>query len=367
MDASNTCALLNKPMFKDSTGNSNYATFVRSDNTLIEFEMSNLSTYGMSLGSPSTTTEFAIYFTNPMNFPDGAPRLTSRKMSIVTGYLGYPTGTSFSNDFYIDTTMTSAGFFPFRDMSPVVTSLVGSGDICSADSIYNQTVYNGSNIEELSLTTLYKTLVADLPQPIITQIQTQIDLLQNKNKMFYSFFVFEYCYYNTMYNFVLSQFFYEYTIGLNNTPGRALHVDYLQNSRGEHVRVAPAGSTTAYLQETQAERLDAIAILLARINSRLIDMRNLLSGIQDYYSISLMQFQNALNSQGALGSDSDAEAKVISLKNQFVGVESAKNESMFRQGIVEYTSEKNRYSNILLGIYAFLNIAIIAVIFNIKE
>jgi hypothetical protein len=44
-----------------------------------------------------------------------------------------------------------------------------------------------------------------------------------------------------------------------------------------------------------------------------------------------------------------------------------KDESAFRQGIMEYTSEKNRYSNILLGIYAFLNIAVIAVIFNIKE
>lgn len=367
MDASNTCALLNQPMFKNSDGNIDYATFVRSDNTLIEFNITMMSTYGMSVKSTETTTEFTTYFTDPANFPNGTPVLRSGQTSIVTGYLGYPTGSSFSNDFYIDSTMTSTGFFPFRDMSPVVTSLVSSGDICSADSIYNQTVYNGSNIGDLSLTTLYKTLVSDLPPPIITEIQTQIDILQNKNKMFYSFFVCEYCYYNSMYNFALNQFFYEYTIGLSNIPGRAWYVEHLQDSRGQHVRQAPAGSTTAYLQETQSERLDAIAILLARINSRLIDMRNVLSAIQDYYSTSLVQFQNALNTEGSLGSDKDAESKVISLKNQFVGVESAKNESMFRQGIVEYTSEKNRYSNILLGIYAFLNIAIIAVIFNIKE
>jgi hypothetical protein len=96
-------------------------------------------------------------------------------------------------------------------------------------------------------------------------------------------------------------------------------------------------------------------------------MRNLLSAIQNYYSAAVQTFQNTLNQGGVMGSDTHAENKVTYLMNQSLHVQAAKDDSIIRQGIMEYTSEKNRYSNILLGIYAFLNIAIIGVIFNIKE
>jgi hypothetical protein len=34
---------------------------------------------------------------------------------------------------------------------------------------------------------------------------------------------------------------------------------------------------------------------------------------------------------------------------------------------MEYNSEKNRYSNILLGLYAFLNIAALATVFQLAR
>ena len=143
-------------------------------------------------------------------------------------------------------------------------------------------------------------------------------------------------------------------------PGFSTTVNLLKTSSGT---ACAADATPA----AQAARLDALSLTLARINSRLIDMRALLLAIQNYYSASLRQLQFTLNSATLAGSDKSAEEKVTLLLTQSSVVEESKDASMYRQGIMEYTSEKNRYSNILLGIYAFLNIAIVAVIFSIKE
>jgi hypothetical protein len=42
------------------------------------------------------------------------------------------------------------------------------------------------------------------------------------------------------------------------------------------------------------------------------------------------------------------------------------NESQFAQRAMEYTQEKNRHANILLGLYAVLNIAALAMIYKLK-
>ena len=161
-----------------------------------------------------------------------------------------------------------------------------------------------------------------------------------------------------MYSTLLQEYFNEYT---SVTPASRLpNIQYLMDSAG-------ARPTTASTATAQASRLDGIVITLARVNSRLTDMRNLLSAIQNYYSDALQQLQATLNNANNQGSDAYAESKVTYLKNQYPSVEKARDESELRKGIMDYTSEKNRYSNILLGIYAFLNIAIIGIIFNIKE
>jgi hypothetical protein len=241
-----------------------------------------------------------------------------------------------------------------------VDTLISQSNLCSSSQIYSATEYNGSNHSSISLTVLYKTLpTSNLTPGQSAEIRNQIDVLENKNKMFYSFFVTEYCYYNTMYTRVLSNFFAEYG-STTTVPGFSTTVNLLKTSSGT---ACAADATPA----AQAARLDALSLTLARINSRLIDMRALLLAIQNYYSASLRQLQFTLNSATLAGSDKSAEEKVTLLLTQSSVVEESKDASMYRQGIMEYTSEKNRYSNILLGIYAFLNIAIVAVIFSIKE
>jgi hypothetical protein len=345
MDASNTCQLVNTVPF------SNYNQIVTPATTLIEFSMN--SNYVTGKFTPNPLNDFTSFISTSNSFPMGRPTLPSGKNSLVTGYLAYPKSAVFKEDYYTESS--------FRDLTSISLAIITAGDLCSSSNIYNTNVYTGSSdLSTLSLTTLYHTLARSNLNPADkTAIQSQIDTLQNKNKMFYSFFVYEYCYYNTMYTELLRQFFQEYSLpaGFIRFP----NIAYLKDSDGLAV-------VNDSIQGThQSSRLDAIIITLARVNSRLIDMRNLLFTLQNYYSESLQNFQKTLNSNGVYGSDADAEAKIISLMAHSSKVEHIKDESTFRQGIVEYTSEKNRYSNILLGIYAFLNIAIIAVIFNIKE
>ena len=344
MDASNTCQLVN------TVGFSNYNNIVTTATKLVEFTMGTGQVTGKFV-RPTITNDFTTFISASNNFPAGYPVLPSGKKSIVTGYLGYPLA-SYSNDF--------RAYGTFSNLSPVVSALIAANDLCSSSNIYNTNVYTDSaSIPGLSLTTLYQLLSrTDLPPSDAEAIKTTINKYETQNKIFYSFFVYEYCYYNTMYTQLLQQYFREYT---SNAPtNRFANITLLRNSAGSNC-------TTLGTADAQAARLDAIAITMAQVNSRLTDMRNLLSALQDYYSTALQNLQNTLNASGNLGSDKDAETKVTQLMNQSVNVQTAKNDANVRQGIMEYTSEKNRYSNILLGIYAFLNIAIVAVIFTIKE
>ena len=346
MDASNTCALVSTRPFTD------YSQIVRADTSLVDFDMRSNYVQGVWT-RPAITNDFTAFISSSNNFAlgGGKPFLGSNKTSIVTGYLGYPlSGSTYANDFRT----------AFTSQDGARDRIIADGNLCSSNDIYSSVVYTGTNASSLSLTTLYQTLATSNLSPTdAANIQSNIDRLQNKNKMFYSFFTHEYCYYNTMYIALINSYFLEYT-SLNPVPARFPNITNLKNSAG-------VACTTAADISGQAVRLDALVIALARVNSRLTDMRALLSSIQSYYSISLQESQAILNSTTAAGSDALTEANVIALKNQSAGVLQAKDESVFRQGIMEYTNEKNRYSNILLGVYAFLNIAIIAVIFNIKE
>ena len=341
MDASTVCGLVRTTAFTD------YNQIVRNGPVIIDFAMATTTS---TLGPVNSLNDFTTFLTTPANFPNGKPLLLSGS-NIVKDYLGYPKG-AYTSDFYVSGS--------FRDLSSVLTKIISAHDLCSSNDIYSSTPFTGSSsIPGLSLTTLYNIrATSNLNPQDLAAVNSNIDRYEHKNKMFYSTFVFEYCYYNTMYSTLLQQYFNEYT---SNAPTSRLgNITLLKDSAGN-------ACTTATTSAAQASRLDGIVVALAQVNSRMTDMRNLLTAIQNYYSTAVQQFQTTLNGGGNMGSDTDAENKVTLLRTQSLNVQAAKDESVIRQGIMEYTSEKNRYANILLGIYAFLNIAVIAVIFNIKE
>ena len=330
MDASTTCALVTVTPF------TNYNQVVSSTgNTIVEFTVSSsVTSKNSSYTSPSN------YFTNYFMSMSNKPSLGS-KPSIVKGYLGY--------DSPALTYRTAAT--PL-DTKAIINRIVSDSNLCSSNDIFNSKSYaSGGTLTGVSLAALYQA------QPISPESQAQITMLENRNLNFFSFFTYEYCYYHTMYSFLLTEYFNEYA-----SPSYASkpNIAYLGNSSNVP---AQTGITPA----TQATRLDALAYQMARVNSRMSDMRTLLSGIQTYYSDSLHAFNTILNSSSDIGGHVNAEQKITALISQTSTIQHEKDASDFRKGVMEYTSEKNRYSNILLGIYAFLNIAAIGIIFNIKE
>lgn len=330
MDASTTCALVTVTPFSD------YSQVVNSTgNSVVDFTVSSsVTSKNTSYTTPSN------YFTNYFMSMPNKPSLGG-KPSIVTGYLGYSSQT-----------MRYRTAASPLDTKTIINQIVSDSNLCSSDDIFNSNLYTpGGSLTGMSLAALYQA------QPISPESQAQITMLENRNLNFFSFFTYEYCYYHTMYSFLLTEYFNEYA-----SPSYASkpNIAYLRNSSN----IAPQPGTSS---AAQASRLDALVYTLALVNSRMNDMRTLLSGIQSYYSDSLNNLNTLLNNSTNIGGNIDAEKKITALISQTSSIKNAKDASDFTKGVMEYTSEKNRYSNILLGIYAFLNIAAIAIIFNIKE
>jgi len=336
MDANSTCQLVSVNPFVD------YNQVVYSDGTLQEFSITAPYT------RPAPNRQIDNFYTR---YFFGTPKpgvLRNGASSIVKSYLGYPLG---SPD-YRATPLAATQW------QTIVETIVRSGDLCATSDIYNTSQYvDSAKLNGLSLTTLYLTLSKDISEQDKVNIRSQINVLQNKNMLFFTFFVYEYCYYRTMYNTLLTQYFLEYsTIANPSMP----NIPYLKTSEATSVLTSadPPG---------QASRLDGIVNVMARLNSRLVDMRRLLTAIQIYYSDALTSYQRILADSSHTGSDSYIEDKVIALRSDEVDLTQLQDQSKFRQAVMDYTKQKNRYSGLLLGVYTFLNIAAIAIIFTIRE
>jgi hypothetical protein len=82
----------------------------------------------------------------------------------------------------------------------------------------------------------------------------------------------------------------------------------------------------------------------------------------------LAELAKELEANGqSFGSQQDVENRLTALHASATSIKKFQSEADYTKGIIQYTEEKNRYSNILLGLYAFLNIAAIGVILNLRE
>jgi hypothetical protein len=128
---------------------------------------------------------------------------------------------------------------------------------------------------------------------------------------------------------------------------------------GENTKV---GSTP-----TQEELLRAIAYQMACLNTRMTDMRRLLGAINTYYEGVFTTIQATLNDASLVGSNSELTKTIMSLQSSASDANGYLSQTEFTKSVMEYNSEKNRYSNILLGLYAFLNIAALATVFQLAR
>jgi hypothetical protein len=97
------------------------------------------------------------------------------------------------------------------------------------------------------------------------------------------------------------------------------------------------------------------------------DMRILLGNISEYYGSVQADIQAAINSKEMTGSNTDLTSKLTMLNDSAAKMKNYLTEKDFREGVMQYNLEKNRYANILLGLYAFLNIAAVAMIVQIRN
>jgi hypothetical protein len=188
--------------------------------------------------------------------------------------------------------------------------------------------------------------------------------LEARNLRFYGAFFVEYCYYKCRYEVLLSEYFKVYQ---QTTTGASATYTKKDSSSPQAPLFAASGAATApsatVLADNQTQYLSILAYHLACVNTRLTDMTRLLDKINDYYSGVFTNLQTALNANAdTTASTASVAAAVVALQTSSTKANEYLKDEDFRKGVMEYTSEKNRYANILLGFYAFLNLSALAVI-----
>ena len=205
----------------------------------------------------------------------------------------------------------------------------------------------------------------------LTQAQKTLkNTLEATNLRFFGAFMTEYCFYRTRYQWLLKQYFTIYTqkSAANGGSGPSLYTAPSAGSPPFQLfggpNPLPATSTGSL---TQADYLSGIAYQMAALNMRMADMRQLLAAINTYYNGIFVLIQNNINSANMEGSNARLTQTITALQESSDTANKYLTEQDFSQQVMEYNSEKNRYSNILLGLYAFLNIAALASVFHLAR
>jgi hypothetical protein len=219
-----------------------------------------------------------------------------------------------------------------------------------------------------SLIYLYK-----LEQGTTSLTNTQKTLkntLEATNLRFFGAFMVEYCFYRTRYEWLLKHYFTIYTqkTAQAGGVGSSLYVAPSVGSPPFRLFGGPnplPSTSTGSL--TQSDYLSGLAYQMAALNMRMADMRTLLAAINTYYNGIFILIQNNINSANMEGSNAKLTQTITALQSSSDTANKYLTEQDFSKQAMEYNSEKNRYSNILLGLYAFLNIAALASVFHLAR
>lgn len=252
--------------------------------------------------------------------------------------------------------------------SSVLGKLIKDGFLLSQVELFRPSDFNPSTPPAPggeSLVYLYKIAQSGTLNLTSTQINHKATL-EARNLRFFGAWLAEYCFYRTRYEVLLSKYFSVYSqqsIGGTNTytPPDASTISALFNGSGT------AENQYSGTSVSQPDYLKGLAYQMACLNTRMTDMRLLLGKISEYYNAVYLTIQNTINDDTIIGSNTDLTNKINALNDSAIKAQKYLSERDFHQGVMEYNAEKNRYSNILLGLYAFLNISAIAIVINILQ
>ena len=254
--------------------------------------------------------------------------------------------------------------------SSLLGRLLASGYLITRRELFNPAEFQpGASAPPAgseSLVYLYK-LTQDSSSTISSQQGTRKLQLETRNLRFFAAFLAEYCFYRTRYEWLLQKYFDIYTkqaaTGANvySPPGTgsAAFQLFTGTGVGENQYTLVNGSLT------QQDYLKGLAYHMACLNTRMTDLRRLLAQINTYYAGIFTTIQTQINDGSLIGSNSDLTRKITALNTSSKEANKYLTQAEFSRGVMDYNLEKNRNSNILLGLYAFLNISALAIIFQL--
>jgi hypothetical protein len=244
------------------------------------------------------------------------------------------------------------------EIATLVNKLISDNLLLAQNELYNPAQFNGGQVTEGSDSLVYLYSLQENANRALTPTQLlRKERLESRNLKFFSNFLMEYCFYKTRYNILLTKYFTLYTEPSNTvTPTD-------KNIFGGGVP-QPGTSTSGYSQQ---DYLKGLAYHMACLNTRMTDMRRVLSEITSRYDIIFQYIQAAINDGKVPGSNLELTTTIQALNASAKDVNTYMSEADFKKGVMDYNSEKNRYANIMLALYAFLNIAGIASIYHLAS
>jgi hypothetical protein len=246
---------------------------------------------------------------------------------------------------------------PTLKYEDIVTSLVSSGYLLSSPELYNPAEFaSGATTPATGSESLVYLYSLQNNNKITSAQTTRIQVLEAKNLRFFGAFLCEYCFYKTRYDLLLAEFFRIYVIPVNTftQPGSTSFIWSLANS--------PSGTGIS-----QNDSLQILGEHLARFNTRMTDMRRILAEINTFYGGVFTTLNTRLNDASLPGSNSNLQNTIVQLQASADDATDYLAEKDFQKAAMEYNSEKNRYANIMLSLYAFLNIAALATVFQLAR
>lgn len=196
----------------------------------------------------------------------------------------------------------------------------------------------------------FNLLVQITSQPPQAPPTRQADIEQ-KNKKLLNHIVIEYRFYFCRFNALLNTYATVFSSRINNLPNGSLN--------GVTNATVPQNlfrNATGQLSRQQAT-LQAIQEQIIILNKKLQNLARLVTEIGNS-SLQLIQTFRTNDTTNA-----DLTRAIESLNSSAVTTQIQDLETKRRA--IEYTKEKNRYSNLYLGLYAFLNISALAIILHI--
>jgi len=194
------------------------------------------------------------------------------------------------------------------------------------------------------------------------------NLLESKNLKFFGAFLCEYCYYRSRYDSLLKEYFEVHGMPATGS-GKYVSPEEVTGSIHQTLFNGKGTAENQYSGDKVSQRnyLKVLAYHMALLNTKMSDMNRLLVQLGGLYATINSDIKDKVDKKIIDGNTDDLTKKIMALNDSADSVNSYLSEKDFHHAAMEYSDSKNRYSTVLLGLYAFLNIAAVAMIVHVSR